>query len=113
MNQKQFKKILTGVRDAFLMEMVGQARIPQPPHPWDINNGLCEDFTNEVCQLVPEAEEWVSDFPDEIGHTFIYWHRRYYDAECLDGVTDYLQLPIFLNQNKTREQVVAPKEVGL
>jgi hypothetical protein len=58
--------------------------------PAEINRGMCEDFAEDVCSLVPGAEAW---WADELGrkrgwdgsHKLIKYQGRYYDSECPEG----------------------------
>lgn len=109
----QFKTILSQIRDSFLEKMKekgfwlnGKRR--HDPFPWDINNGLCEDFALEVLKHVPKAEmvdivdfegtkneEKNCDLLLEFSHFWILWNGKHYDAECIDGVKIHRELPFF------------------
>jgi hypothetical protein len=60
------------------------------PVVWDINNGWCRQWARRVKFLIPEA----LIFGDQ-EHWFVEVEGRFYDAECLDGVDDPLDLPFF------------------
>lgn len=63
--------------------------------PAEINNGNCDALAEKV-RLALGAEVRESDLDaGEPGHLFILWRGRFYDAECLTGVADYHDLPIF------------------
>lgn len=78
------------------------------PTPYDINNGGCEEFCSDVCNLLGgesdvlygAGAENMRDFEDyfedwsEVSHTFIVYKGRYYDAECLSGVDHWFDLPL-------------------
>ena len=69
---------------------------------YEINNGECEDFALRVISLLGGYSEGLTDgTPDfdsvYVGHYWIEYKGRYYDAECLEGVTNWRRLPIFLN----------------
>lgn len=81
------------------------------PTTWDINNGLCDSFANEV------IDKFLEEYPDskiqEVWfeeHCLILFDGRYYDAECLKGVTNWRNIPLFLNRKKTREQVLRERK---
>ncbi len=71
----------------------------------EVNSGLCEDFAIDLSESLPEAEvlytedfiDWDSDdYPG--GHAWVSYQGKYYDAECLNGVTDWKSLPFFLRK---------------
>lgn len=67
--------------------------------PYEINNGCCEEWAEEVKFNISKTYkfciwETVFGLADTI-HLFVQIDGRFYDAECLDGVDDYMQLPIF------------------
>ena len=73
----------------------------------EINRGNCEDFMLAVCKLVPDAEERTTgpfigpngeeiDGPfDHVGHYWIFFDGKHYDAEAPNGVDQLEKLPIF------------------
>jgi len=73
--------------------------------PYLINSGNCDSFAQDVCDKVNDAEMIWSDIharliPSKIendvgSHCFIRYHRKYYDAECPQGVNHPLQLPFY------------------
>lgn len=70
-----------------------------------INNGYCTDFAHSVWEKFNRSDEirTVSDEEmcgEEYSHTFIEFQGMYYDAECIEGVEDWTQLPIFLDENR-------------
>jgi hypothetical protein len=73
-------------------------------HPYDINCGRCEDWAYRVAELVGKGVT-VYDPEDEC-HTFIKYRGKFYDAECPNGVSDWKQLPLFVNAERTREDVI-------
>jgi len=67
-------------------------------HPFDINDGRCDEFADRVCELVPDAGVW--DLGIEHGHVCIKWNGRYYDAEEPEGVRHWRQLPIIVRNRR-------------
>lgn len=80
--------------------------------PFEINNGACEDWTNLAMErlgypvyggspsiAVASGEikiaRWDTLFEADAIHVFLQIDGKFYDAECLDGVADYMDLPIF------------------
>lgn len=72
-----------------------------------INGGNCESFMLDVCKLAPGAEERTTGpflGPDDeeiagpfdhVGHYWIFFEGRHYDAEAPEGVERMDELPIF------------------
>lgn len=81
-------------------------------HPYDINNGNCSEFAQEVETKFPEADGLWDDFepdlfPNEsevVGHCFIRYKGKYYDAEEPYGVKLPNLLPIYLRK---KYQIIA------
>jgi hypothetical protein len=96
MTQQQFRCILEEAVAAFV-DQLGYA------DPSWINSGSCDEFAEAVCRMVPEAkaiwedlrsgEEWGS-------HCFVKYEGKFYDSECLDGVSDWMSLPFFLRMRR-------------
>jgi hypothetical protein len=67
--------------------------------PYDINCGGCEDWANDAFNLLKDThkvEIWATPyFYAKTTHSFIRVDGKFYDAECLDGVDDHTELPIF------------------
>jgi hypothetical protein len=95
MDGKWIETVLMMVRDDILnfMRKYGHPN----PEPSDINDGFCFFFAEHVRYKIPEAKNfWASDrtyVPME--HCIIEYNGRYYDAECIEGVDDWLDLPIY------------------
>lgn len=62
------------------------------PRACDINGGECDTFADRVKAHFPEVE--FRDSP--LGHRWMYWNGRHYDAEVPNGVEDPAKLPFFL-----------------
>lgn len=67
--------------------------------PYQINNGLCEEFALGLVSKVAGAEDVCTenfvDFGELPGHMWVIYEDKHYDAECPEGVTDFKELPIF------------------
>lgn len=71
--------------------------------PEQINHGLCDQFMQAVIEAYPIPEEITTEdleVPEEVydhlpGHYWILCGGKHYDSECLDGVEDWKELPIF------------------
>lgn len=73
--------------------------------PYDINDGLCEEFMKDVTKSVKNAEECstglVFDNPymKYPIHVWIFYNGKHYDAECPEGVTNFMDLPFFKRES--------------
>lgn len=87
------QRALREVRDKLLSNPVS----PRVHEPRDINLHYCRYVAETVADRVSDEED--VDILEDGGrgyvHTWIRWQGRHYDAECLDGVTDYRDLPFF------------------
>lgn len=82
----------------------------RPVDPYDINCGVCEEWGERVAELYREAtgkdEVEVIDpgnitgNPDDclLGHVFLRFKNKFYDAECPGGVRSWKKLPLFTRQ---------------
>lgn len=85
--------------------------------PQEINNGMCEDFANDIAHIgfgiaiwggnVPlelwsklacRIKVWFSHFAD--GHCFIMFNDKFYDSECPQGCNHPDNLPFYQRQLK-------------
>ena len=58
--------------------------------PTKINSGNCESFANDLLKVVGGS---IYEVPFE--HIFLKWKNKYYDAEAIDGVINWKDLPYF------------------
>ena len=67
--------------------------------PYEINNSQCEEFALKIVSKVKGAEDVCTEnfveFGSLPGHVWILFEGKHYDAECIDGVDNFLELPIF------------------
>lgn len=90
------------------------------PHPWDINNGRCEEFAEAVAARVPGAEAIPAYDPEfhparddggwDCDHFVVEFAGRFYDAECHSGVERVRDLPIYRNRGRSRSEVICATE---
>jgi hypothetical protein len=84
--------------------------------PYDINNGLCDNFASDLVEKTGGAMVGVghSDLlkktkidggkgiswsePDIPGHVWLFWNGKHYDAEAPLGVKNWKDLPVFKSQ---------------
>jgi len=81
---------------------------------FDINNGECEDFARDVLEIVPQAKEvWSEMFSMElVGHVWVEYRGKHYDAECPDGVRDWHDLFIFIRSKNESNAVQIERGEG-
>lgn len=68
--------------------------------PWSINNGYCSEWADKAFSKFEDTENITECWETIHGHSstshcFIRVNGMFYDAECLDGVYDHMDLPIF------------------
>jgi len=68
--------------------------------PYEINDGACEDFMQCVIEKVPKASDRSSESVDGEytllpGHVWIFYRGKHYDAETINGVKNWKDLPVF------------------
>ena len=70
--------------------------------PYEINTGNCDGFAD---LLLAKAEELGLDVKlivnDSIGHVWVKYRGKHYDAETSIGVTNWKELPAF-NRSKIK-----------
>ena len=116
-----FEMLLEITRDRLLLEMESDLidegsknfnfGLKCYPTAYDINNGMCDYFAEIICDLVPSAESLPAYYNDvDLQHIVIKWNNKFYDAECITGVDKICELPVWINRNKTRNEVLFPAE---
>jgi len=83
-----------------IKEALSQAKRELGKSGYLINSGECEDFALRVIDLMGGYTDALTDGSPDFdcdlpGHYWIEYNSKYYDAECLRGVSDWLKLPIF------------------
>lgn len=70
-----------------------------------VNAGMCEEFATDLSELlsgsqVVYTEDFVSWDNDEFpgGHAWVMHDGKFYDSECLGGVSDWKSLPFFVRR---------------
>ena len=73
--------------------------------PRRMNRGLCEQFAEDVLELVKEVDDVsIEDNASEwFNHCWLEYKDRYYDAEAPYGVDEVADLPIFLRNRSILE----------
>ena len=63
---------------------------------YDVNNGYCFEFAEELCSNFEKVRQFETPFDQDFPlHSFVKINGKYYDAECLEGVDDPINLPIY------------------
>lgn len=86
---------------------------------YDINCGLCEEWAEDVrkfyevatgrdeVEVLDPNQMGEDDDSEYAGHVFIKLGDKFYDVECSEGVVDWRQLPLFVNNQNKHEAEVA------
>lgn len=77
-------------------------------HPSQINYGFCADFACAISEKFEQAEVYSDKDCDpdrEYTHSFLELGGMYYDAECIEGVKNWWDLPIFKRQEEEMKDV--------
>lgn len=91
MNLDQFQAVLVLIRDRLINDEF-------PKNAAEINNGYCADFATLVWEELdrhPDISILDDSDHQEYSHTFLEFQGMYYDAECIEGIDDWTQLPTF------------------
>jgi hypothetical protein len=76
---------------------------------YEINNGECEEWAYAVFEALPGMVEiWETGAGSRASHLFVKIGSKFYDAEALDGVADYMQLPLFTRRNPDHPYIDEP-----
>ncbi len=99
-----------------ILQCVTDGMLPHYKTPYEINNGGCEEWAElvlaELRRSTNMVGRWATDVDHaECSHIFIEIDRRFYDAECLDGVSDYMQLPLFARWQQRHPGQVEPVQL--
>lgn len=85
------------------------------PDAASVNAGMCEEFAEALSAQLPGSEvvytenyvDWGSAaYPG--GHAWVCYEGRFYDSECLEGVSDWRSLPFFLRKASPDHDDVSP-----
>jgi len=76
---------------------------------WHINNGYCSEWADKVFSQLLHTEHTVECWETIFGfsntsHCFVRINGMFYDAECLNGVGDHMELPIFAKLSKLTKE---------
>jgi hypothetical protein len=86
--------------------------------PEDINNGYCDAFAALVAEELTACDMFCADYDCDCdsddrtrAHVWIRYEGKHYDAECLEGVESFLDLPIFRDRKIVILKLVCNGEV--
>lgn len=101
---EELRAALREVRDKLLSNPVS----PRVETPRDINLRYCRYVAMTVADAVGDQCDFeiLEDGGRGFVHTWISHEGRHYDAECLDGVADYRDLPFFERHPEAAVHVV-------
>lgn len=90
---RELRRVLREVRDTLLSEPVS----PRVDSPEDINNHWCRYAAETVVGRMSDdaGVRILQDGANGFAHVWLACEGRHYDAECIEGVTDYTALPFF------------------
>jgi hypothetical protein len=82
-----------------------------PYFEWDINCGYCEEWAllvqkklKSIIDCIDLDNTMFKKYEDLPNHVFLKIGKKYYDCECIDGVSSISKLPIYSkNMNCERE----------
>ena len=101
-----------------IQKLLDKYKIECGLEPFDINCGKCEEFAQDLLDVFgkgelvctesyvdyisyeenePSVEPETRNFP---GHVWIFFDDKHYDAECPEGVENFMNLPIFSGERK-------------
>ena len=114
MMPKTYQRINRGSLRLALTQTLAEFASDGNDNPYEINNGLCSDFCNDVCDHlggenfpiiygvdIHAMKDYYRYFECEfdVAHVALFCESegdtgRFYDAECIEGVDHWLDLPL-------------------
>jgi hypothetical protein len=76
------------------------------------NTGFCDIYADKLSKLLPGSKQWSTEESGPsgtLGHVWIEFKGKYYDAETPDGVVDWKQLPWMQDFYQVKKQY--PKDI--
>jgi hypothetical protein len=118
-SMNDFSKSLHEIREKMLREgwyfIRPEEKGKVRPNYSHINDSFCGVFSGYVCEMYGDQVEELCE--EDVGiskkyteHWFIKYQGKYYDAECIEGVIDPKDLPLFKfvlkKQNRTLKEKI-------
>jgi len=76
------------------------------------NSGFCDIYASKLSKLLPGSEQWDTEEQGPsgtLGHVWVEFKGKFYDAETPDGVDDWKDLPWMQEFYKAKKQY--PKDI--
>jgi hypothetical protein len=76
------------------------------------NSGFCDIYASKLSKLLPGSKQWDTEEQGPsgtLGHVWVEFKGKFYDAETPDGVTDWKDLPWMKEFYKAKKQY--PKDI--
>jgi len=105
MHGEEIRRILDQVTEEILGRMRRKGfyyedELRHDPSVWDINNGHCEAWADRAAELIPGSfAAWMD--PE---HCVLVYDGMFYDADCVEGKSDYRELPMFADPAHERPE---------
>jgi hypothetical protein len=71
------------------------------------NTGFCDIYASKLSKLLPGSKQWDTEEmgpSGTLGHVWVEFKGKFYDAETPDGVQDWKQLPWMQEFYKAKKQ---------
>ncbi len=99
-----------------ILQRITDSMLPDFKTPYEINNGGCEEWAELVLAELRHSTNMVGRWATDVDHAscshiFIEIDGKFYDAECLDGVINYMQLPLFARWQQRHPGQVVPVQL--
>jgi hypothetical protein len=101
----EITRILRDVRDTLLEEPVS----PRVAAPHEINEHYCRYVAETVVERASDERDVrvLQDGGSGYAHAWVAADGKHYDAECVEGVDDYRNLPFFRRHPEAAKHVEA------
>ena len=99
-----------------ILRLITESMLPECKTPYEINNGGCEEWAELVLAELRRSSNMVARWGTDVDlaectHIFIEIDNSFFDAECLHGVGDYMQLPLFARWQQRHPGHVVPVQL--
>jgi hypothetical protein len=99
-----------------VLEKITWRLVEEYGSPYAINCGACEEWASAVLETLEDSPHaagyWATDCDHACcGHVFVEIDGRFHDAECLEGVDGYMQLPLFAKWQRNHPGMAEPVQL--